>query len=255
MTQQATFPGHPWITPDWPAPERVRACATSREGGVSSGAFASLNLSDYVGDSDPAVGENRSRVRDKLALPAPPLWLHQVHGTGILAAHQLPENSNPLEYDGSYTFSPGIVCAVQTADCLPVLLCDRRGHRVAALHAGWRGLAAGILEAGVQAMVTDPDYLLAWLGPAIGPDAFEVGADVYHAFVDADAETEKAFRRQSADKWLADIYQLARRRLALAGVNAVYGGGFCTYNEATRFFSYRRDHTTGRMATLIWIQD
>ncbi len=243
---------HPWIVPAWPAPAAVRACATSRAGGVSEGCFTGLNLSSYVGDDPQAVRQNRSILQQRLALPTPPLWLTQVHGTSVLqGSHDVP---HALEYDGCSTHQPGVVCAVQTADCLPVLLCDRQGTAVAALHAGWRGLAGGILEAGVKALDLDPAVLLAWLGPAIGPEAFEVGADVFRAFVNNDPLTAPAFRPGQPGKWYADIYALARRRLARCGVSAVYGGGFCTYNDATRFYSYRRDRTTGRMATLIWIQ-
>lgn len=237
------------LQPDWPAPSRVHAWVTTRQGGVSKAPFNSLNLATHVGDDPAAVALNRDRLREQLALPAEPVWLSQVHGTGILDASRAGVNA---EADGSFACRPNVVCAVLTADCLPVLLADREGRCVAAVHAGWRGLADGVVEAAVTALPVAPADLLVWLGPAIGPDAFEVGDDVYQAFVGQDPETRDCFREQGA-RWLADIYGLARRRLARLGITAVYGGGLCTHTDTERFYSYRRDGRTGRLASLIWL--
>lgn len=239
-----------FIEPDWPAPEAVRALTTTRAGGVSLPPYDSLNLGDHVGDDPAAVAENRRRLR--AFLPAEPRWLVQVHGTAVAHADAL---QHPAEADAAVAFTPGTVCAVLTADCLPVLLCDRQGTRVAAAHAGWRGLAAGVLEASVTAMHCEPSDILAWLGPAIGPQAFEVGEDVREAFVRDLPAAAVAFVPGQPGKWLADIYRLARLRLARAGVNGIHGGGFCTYSDGARFYSYRRDKATGRMASLIWLGD
>lgn len=240
-----------WIVPDWPAPTRVRALVTTRGGGVSAAPYASLNLGDHVGDDPAAVAENRAVLRG--ALPAEPVWLNQVHGSGIVDADCA---SGIPAADGSVARNAGTVCAVLTADCLPVLLCDRAGTVVAVAHAGWRGLAGGVVEAAVRAMDVDPVEVLAWLGPAIGPRAFEVGGEVRRIFVAQDPAAELAFVPQAgppADKWLADIYLLARQRLARIGVTRVFGGGLCTFSDAERFYSYRRDGVTGRMASAIWL--
>ena len=237
--------------PDWPAPAGVRALVTIRSGGVSAAPYASLNLGDHVGDDPVAVAENRAVLRR--ALPAEPVWLNQVHGSGIVDADCV---SGIPAADGSVARKAGTVCAVLTADCLPVLLCDRSGTVVGAAHAGWRGLAGGVLEAAVKAMAVDPAEILAWLGPAIGPRAFEVGGEVRHVFMAQDTAAERAFLPQalpSTDKWLADIYLLARQRLARVGVTRVFGGDLCTFGDAGRFYSYRRDGVTGRMASLIWL--
>ncbi len=237
------------VVPDWPAPSAVRAFGTTRLGGVSAAPYASLNLAHHVGDAPADVSVNRSRLARALRLPAEPVWLDQEHGIRVVDADAGPYP----RADGSFTSRPGTVCAVLTADCLPVLLCDRQGHRVAALHGGWRGLLAGVLEAGVQALTRDGDPLMAWLGPAIGPDAFEVGPEVCTAFLDRDPGCADAFRPSREDRWRADIYALARRRLKAAGVSSIHGGDYCTYTEGSRFYSYRRDGATGRMASLIWI--
>ncbi|HKJ07561.1 MAG TPA: peptidoglycan editing factor PgeF [Gammaproteobacteria bacterium] len=240
-----------WILPDWPARPAVRALSTTRRGGVSASPYASWNLAEHVGDDPRAVQTNRQRLRERLALPDEPCWLRQVHGVRVMAA---AAGKPSTEADGAWTGTPGRVCAVLTADCLPVLFCDRRGTRVAAAHAGWRGLAAGVLEATLRAMGVAPQELLAWLGPAIGPAAFEVGAEVRDAFVGADAGAGEAFQAGPDGRWYADLYALARRRLAAAGVVEVYGGGLCTYSDPERFYSYRRDGATGRMASLIWLE-
>lgn len=226
---------------------------TSRQGGVSSAPWDSFNLGDHVGDDPQHVAANRARLRQNL--PADPLWLKQIHGARVIDAGV----ASDLEADAAFTRQPATVCAVLTADCLPVLFCDRAGSVVAAAHAGWRGLASGVLEAAVAAMGVAPEDVLAWMGPAIGPRAFEVGDEVRRIFVRQHAEAASAFTAQppggeSKQKWLADIYQLARLRLSHAGVTSIYGGGRCTYGERGEFFSYRRDGVTGRMAALIWLE-
>ena len=236
------------ITPDWPAPASVHACSTTRGGGYSQSPWDSLNLGDHVGDDPAAVAANRERVRHALALPAAPLWLNQVHSTRVVCA---APGIRLVDADGSLTDQPGVVCAVMTADCLPVLLCNRQGTRVAALHAGWRGLLNGILEVGIDAMPGPVGQLLAWIGPGIGPQAFEVGDEVREAFMRTDPAANAAFVRHR-ERWLADLPALARLRLRSVGVNAIFGGDECTYRDSQRFFSYRRDGQTGRQASLIW---
>jgi YfiH family protein len=240
-----------WIEPDWPAPAAVRAACTLRSGGVSRGPYSSLNLADHVGDDPSCVARNRALLREDLGLPGEPLWLRQVHGRD--AAMGGGVDPAGCVADASVATGPGIVCAVLTADCLPLLLCDRAGTRVAAVHAGWRGLASGVVEAAVARMQAAPEDLLVWLGPAIGPDVFEVGDEVRDAFLSYDPGGGAAFRPSPAGRWLADIYLVARRRLGLLGVGNVWGGGYCTVTDPDRFFSYRRDGATGRMASLIWL--
>ena len=241
-----------FILSDWPAPANVRAAITTRVGGVSHAPYDSFNLATHVGDDPAAVRANRARLRAALALPAEPLWLKQVHGVAVADAARA--GTEP-EADGAFAAQPGAVCVVLTADCLPVLLCNRAGTKVAALHAGWRGLAGGVIEAGVKAMGVPGNDLLAWLGPAIGPEAFEVGPEVRTVFMEHDTQAAQAFRDAPEGKHLADIYLLARQRLQRLGVAAVYGGGFCTVTDRARFFSYRRGGATGRMASLIWLAD
>ena len=235
------------ILPDWPAPPSVKSLMTTREGGVSGAPWASFNLGDHVGDDPARVAANRARLRERL--PAEPGWLRQVHSARVV---ELGRDAN-LEADASFTREQEQVCAVLTADCLPVLFCDRAGSVVAAAHAGWRGLAGGVLEATVAAMRADPGEVLAWMGAAIGPAAFEVGDEVRGNFVGQHPEAASAFVPHGPGKWLADLYRLARIRLESAGVRAVYGGGRCTFSEADVFFSYRRDGVTGRMASLVWL--
>ncbi len=244
-------PGH-WITPDWPAPATVRAVTTTRRGGVSRGHWASMNPADHVGDALDDVQANRARLGQRLQLSASPVWLRQVHGTRVVDA---ASSTAPVEADGSYVGQPGVVCAVLTADCLPVLLCDVNGTRVAAAHAGWRGLAAGIVEQAVAALQVPGADLLAWLGPAISAEAYVVGDEVRDTFIASATRAQDAFRPAATGGWHADLYHLARQRLAACGVQAVYGGGFCTFTEQQRFFSYRRDGVTGRMASLVWLKD
>lgn len=236
-----------WIEPDWPAPAGVHAVSTLRLGGVSQGNYSSLNLGAHVGDDPAAVRENRRRLVTLLKLPKEPAWLRQVHGNRVVA---VGVESQEAEADASFTQEPGVVCAVLTADCLPILLCTGDGNRVAAVHVGWRGLAGGVIEAAVNRLETD--NVLAWLGPAIGPEAFQVGDEVRRMLLGLDEASESAFRPSTGGRWWADLYQLARLRLARLGVDRVFGGHWCTYGEPARFFSHRRDGLTGRMATLIW---
>jgi polyphenol oxidase len=239
------------IEADWPAPPNVRAVATTRRGGVSVGSYASLNLGAHVGDDATAVSENRLRLRTALALSRDPVWLNQVHGAAV--AEAMP-HATPPTADASFARSPGQACVVLTADCLPVLLCDREGTRVAAAHAGWRGLAGGVVESALRSMDVAAERVLAWLGPAIEQDMFEVGPEVREQFVARSAENEHAFRLNARGRWQADLYDLARRELARLGVMQVFGGGFRCYADRDRFYSYRRDGTTGRMATLVWMK-
>ncbi len=241
--------GHPWIVPDWPAPAKVRALITTRAGGASSGAYAGLNLGMGSGDNLEDVAHNRASLAQWL--PAEPLWLRQVHGTGVIDADSA--DGTP-EADAAVAHREGKVCAVLTADCLPILLCDKNGTVVAAAHAGWRGLRAGVIERTLRAMNRPAEALLAYLGPAIGPEAYEVGMEVRAAFLAADPRSDAAFAPGKPGKYYADLYTLARQRLARSGVVRVFGGGYCTYTERERFYSYRRDGDTGRMASLIWLE-
>jgi purine-nucleoside/S-methyl-5'-thioadenosine phosphorylase / adenosine deaminase len=238
-----------FLRPTWPSPARVHAAMTTRTGGLSVGPFMSFNLATHVGDDPAAVAGNRRRLREALALPVEPAWLDQVHGIGVAV---LP---GPAEggADAAVTFTPGHVCAVLVADCLPVVLASGDGDRVGIAHAGWRGLAAGVVEATVAALDCDPARLVAWLGPAIGPRAFAVGDVVRAAFLARDAGAAGAFEAARDGRWLADLPALARRRLAAAGVGVVTGGEFCTHADPDRFYSYRRDGATGRMAALAWL--
>jgi YfiH family protein len=238
------------IEPDWPAPAGVRAVSTTRAGGVSRPPYASLNLGEHVGDEPGAVAQNREILGHALHLTGEPRWLNQVHGTRIVNAGDVVA---PVEADGGVAAVPGVVCVVMTADCLPVILCDRAGGHVAAVHGGWRGLAAGVIEAAVAEFTrrgVRPCDMLCWLGPAIGPKAYEVGPDVRDAL--GPEETALAASPAKADRWFLDLYALARSRLRRTGVESVYGGGFCTYADRDRFYSHRREGRCGRQATLIW---
>ncbi len=240
------------LTPEWPAPPQVRAAFTLRSGGVSQAPYDSLNLGTRVGDAAEAVAENRRRVRKHLSLPGEPTWLHQVHGTNVLDLPASAAADTPA--DGAVCIRSDAVCAVQVADCMPVLFADRAGTVVGAAHAGWRGLCAGILESTVHKMGAQTAHLLTWLGPAIGPDHFEVGDEVRAAFFAEDPGADAAFVANARGRWQCDLYALARRRLARLGITAVYGGGWSTWADARRFFSFRRDGVCGRMAALIWIE-
>jgi YfiH family protein len=274
--------GVQFITPDWPAPPGVRAAFTLRTGGVSVAPYDSLNLGARIGDLPEAVAENRQRVREKLRLPAEPVWLEQVHGTevvelgaGVPSASRVagalgvegtaallraagagtprPPDITPCA-DASIARRAGWVCAIRVADCMPVLFAAHDGSAVGAAHAGWRGLAGGVLEATIRQLGVPASKLIAWMGPAIGPRHFEVGDDVWAAFMGVDADSASAFVANARGRWQCDLYALARLRLNALGVSATYGGGWCTFAEADRFFSYRRDGQCGRMAALVWIE-
>ncbi|MEW5973100.1 MAG: peptidoglycan editing factor PgeF [Pseudomonadota bacterium] len=239
----------PLVLPDWTVPPGVRAVVTTRVGGVSQAPFDTFNLATHVGDDPRAVGENRRRLREALRLPAEPLWLDQVHGIDVCDASR---PASACRADAAYVDRPGVVLAVLTADCLPVLLASLDGREIGVAHAGWRGLEAGVLEALLDRFAAPPGEIRAWLGPAIGPSAFEVGAEVREAFLAHAPEAARAFVPTRSGHWLADLFLLARQRLAARGVHAVTGGGLCTVSDPARFYSYRRDGVTGRMASLIW---
>ena len=241
-----------WIIPDWPAPPEVRALSTQRGGGASAPPFESLNLGAHVGDSAEAVADNRLRLRALARLPAEPVWLSQQHGVEVLDLDG-PQDA-PRAADASFSRCAGRVCAILTADCLPVLLASESGAGVAAAHAGWRGLAAGVIEAAVRGLALPPSSLLAWLGPGIGRGHFEIGTEVREALLRADPEAEDAFLPNAGGRYMADLAALARRRLERLGVVRIYGGDACTYASPERYFSYRRDGRTGRQATLIWLE-
>src|SRR5690606_4437553 len=253
------------LIPSWPAPARIRAYSTLRRGGVSRGEYASLNLGTHVGDDAASVAENRRRLVERLGLPAEPRWLQQVHGKAVLdldraapgASSRLLGSAAPSlpagPADAAVPARRGVVCVVLTADCVPVLLADRPGRRVGAAHAGWRGLAAGVLPAAVEALGAPAEDVVAWLGPAIGRAAFEVGDEVRAAFAEQGFSVGRAVERNARGRWQADLYALARESLNRAGVAAVYGGEHCTSTESDRFCSHRRSAPCGRMASLIWI--
>ncbi len=237
-----------WIKPDWPLPAHIHAAVTLRSGGVSAGAYASLNPATHVNDDAGHVLANRQIIRDMLKLPAEPVWLQQVHGVNVIKADT---SCGLVQADASYTDQAGVVCAVLTADCLPLLFCGDQGKVIAAAHAGWRGLQAGVIQQTLQSMKCS--HVQVWLGPAIGPEHFEVGADVRDAFLETLSGAHTAFRDTHGGKWLADIYQLARIILSAHGITDIYGGDRCTVADPLSFYSYRRDGAqTGRMASLIW---
>lgn len=240
-----------FLAPDWPAPRGVRAMVTTRPGGVSTGPYACLNLGLHVGDDPCAVEENRRRL--EALLPAPPVWLEQVHGSTVADTGCLQGEFGAPVADAAIARTPGVVCAVMTADCLPVVFSSRDGSVVGVAHAGWRGLLNGVLEATIDAMGVPAAEIVSWMGPAIGPDAFEVGEEVRDAFVAVSAGHASAFMAAGASgKWFADLFLLARQRMRLRGIAGVHGGGVCTWRERERFYSYRRDGATGRFATLVW---
>lgn len=270
VTAMRAAPDRAWLVPDWPAPARVRALSTTRQGGVSQGPYGlaggmpgGLNLGTHVGDDPADVARNRARLA--ACLPSMPQWLEQVHGCAVATVDHVAASTDPVpQADASVALTPGHVCAVMTADCLPVLLCDAQGTVVGAAHAGWRGLCNGVIEATLARMQAAAGGAarrwLAWLGPAIGSAAFEVGAEVREAFLaqarpHEQAAVAAAFRAGAPGKYFADIYALARTRLARAGCVDVYGGAACTVADAGRFYSYRRDGVTGRMASLVWLAD
>jgi purine-nucleoside/S-methyl-5'-thioadenosine phosphorylase / adenosine deaminase len=245
-----------WITPDWPAPPSVRALSTRRRGGMSAHPYDSLNLGAHVGDVPADVAENRRRLREAAGLPAEPAWLNQVHGTEVAELDRLEAMvAGGPSADAAITRRPGRICAILTADCLPVLFASETGDAVGVAHAGWRGLAAGVLEATVAALRIDPRCLLAWLGPAISAAHFEVGPEVREALLRGDPGAEAAFAANPRGRFMADLPALARSRLTRLGVERIYGGGECTFAQADQYFSHRRDGRTGRQATLIWLED
>lgn len=237
-----------FIIPNWPAPANVRALQTTRLGGVSNSPYDSLNFGLHVNDNPIHVAKNRQLLSE--FIPSEPVWLNQVHGIQVIDA----ANTGCLpDADASFTTQKNVVCVTMTADCLPVLLCDRAGTVVAAVHAGWRSLCDGVIEATVNKMSANPKDIMAWLGPAIGPSAFEVGAEVRAQFIAKDAQAESAFIGHG-DKFLGNLYQIARQRLNKLGLTQIDGGDMCTFSEPEHFFSFRRDGDTGRMATLIWLE-
>lgn len=243
----------PVLTPDWPAHPRVHAAMTLRTGGVSVAPYDTLNLGTHVGDAPAAVAENRKRVRESLQLPAEPAWLEQVHGTSVVDLDTQITSATPPRADAAVTRRVGAVCVIQVADCMPVLFASRDGSTIGAAHAGWRGLAGGVLERTVAAMGGSPSSLIAWLGPTISQPNFEVGNEVRAAFIETDSKAAEAFRQNDRGRWQCDLYTLARQRLTALGIQHISGGGWCTYAERDRFFSFRRDGQCGRMAALIWL--
>ncbi|OAN17508.1 hypothetical protein A3K86_08050 [Photobacterium jeanii] len=239
------------IIPDWPAPANVKAISTTRLGGQSLSPYRGFNLGLHVGDEAERVQGHRDQLQQMLSLPVAPAWLNQTHSTTVLNL-RAPLQTVP-DADGSYTQVRGLACSVMTADCLPVLLCDKAGTQVAAVHAGWRGLVDGIVEQAIAQFNVPPEDILAWLGPAIGPSEFEVGGEVRQQFMMVLPQAESAFVPRG-EKWLADIYELARQRLRHSGISDIFGGQHCTVTEGDTFFSYRRDGVTGRQASLIWLE-
>ena len=239
------------VVPEWPAPRKVKACVSTRLGGMSKGVYQGMNLGAHVGDAPDLVEANRAELKRLTNYPNTIQWLNQVHSD---IAIELPTEADERTADASFTKQDNTVCAVLTADCLPAIFTNKEGTQVAAAHAGWRGLCDGVLESTLK-QFNEPSDVLVWLGPAIGPDCFEVGAEVRQAFMDVDPEAESAFKPSSNQgKWLGDLYLIAKQRLAKLGCQQVFGGDLCTVTDKERFYSYRRDGVTGRMATLIWIE-
>jgi YfiH family protein len=237
-----------FIIPDWPSPANVKAIQTTRLGGYSVAPYGSLNLGLHVQDDVLAVAKNRQLLSDYL--PSEPVWLNQVHGVEVIDA---TKSMCVQDADASFSKNKNVVCVTMTADCLPVLLCNQQGTAVASIHAGWRSLCDGVIEATIKMMGVEPEELMTWLGPAIGPDALEVGSEVREAFIAQDAQADQAFKAYG-DKWLGDLCGIAKQRLNKQGLNKIYGGGECTYSDPSRYFSFRRDGLTGRMATMIWFE-
>lgn len=240
-----------YVAAEWPAAACVHALTTTRNGGCSEGAYSSFNLASHVDDESSAVTGNRQLLMDVFELPAEPVWLEQTHSNRVIVA----DHHGSVEADASWTSKKNVVCAVLTADCLPVFFTNKEGNKVAAAHAGWRGLLNGVLSATFNSLQIKPEDCLVWLGPAIGPAVFEVGAEVVKSFTDKDKFTYKAFIKRDEDHYLCDIYDLARVELEQLGIRQISGGDLCTYSDKARFYSYRRDGITGRMASLIWIGD
>lgn len=238
------------IIPDWPAPSWIKAYTTTRVGGFSHAPYNSFNIATHVGDNLDDVSKNRQLLQKNLHLKKPIIWLEQIHGnTAISADHPIGN----LAADAIYSREEQTVCAVQTADCLPILVCSSNSYCVAAIHAGWKGLSNGIIETTIKALALSPNDILVWLGPAIGPQAFIVGEQVFQSFIDNDPAAKVAFQSLGNKQWLANLYQLAQQRLHKLGITSIYGSNYCTFSDSTRFFSFRRDRLTGRMLSLIWI--
>ena len=255
MSSNTTMPGVDFIRPHWPASARVRGLVTTRDlPGLSQTPFDRFNLGGRCGDDPEAVAQNQVLLRRWADLPNEPHWLTQVHGTEVHRVLTPVSTPEPVIADAAVSDVPGAVLTVLTADCLPVLFAAHDGSEVGIAHAGWRGLAAGVLEATVSAMRSSPDQISAWFGPAAGPSRYEIGDEVRAAFVDSDPAAASCFTATCPSHQLIDLYALARRRLASVGVTAVSGGELCTISDASRFYSYRRDGRTGRMASLIWIE-
>ncbi|MCZ2720598.1 peptidoglycan editing factor PgeF [Marinomonas sp. 15G1-11] len=241
------------IHPNWPAPKNVRAYSSTRIGGVSDNEYKGLNLGAHVGDDFYRVASNRRLFQQHTDMPNTLVWLNQIHGTKVLELPLLQDENLDNKADASITYKENQVCAILTADCLPILLTNDDGTQVAALHAGWRGLCDGVIEQTVGKF-EEAENVMAWLGPAIGAMSFEVGGEVRAAFLERDSKAVEAFTALGEDKWLGDLYLLARQRLSLMGVNQIYGGDHCTFTERDKFYSYRRDGITGRMASVIWFE-
>ncbi|MEJ2114989.1 MAG: peptidoglycan editing factor PgeF [Gammaproteobacteria bacterium] len=239
-----------YIIPVWPAPKNISCMTTTRNCGYSKGVYKSLNLGIHVDDEEIDVEKNRQLIKQSLSLPDEPIWLDQVHGSEVI--NPLDANNKTISADGAYTNEVEVVCVVLTADCLPVLFCDRSGEYIAAVHAGWRGLVGGVLENTLNALPANNTDIMCWLGPAIGPDRFEVGSEVVEQFIEKLALHKNSFQSQDSSKYLADIYQLAKNILITSGVKDIYGSKYCTYTQEDKFYSHRREGQTGRMATLIW---
>jgi YfiH family protein len=239
------------ITPNWPAPSNIHAFTTTRQGGYSLSPYDSFNLGDHVGDDEQAVQKNRNLLKVVQALPNEPAWLSQYHST---RAVRIDDAYQICSADASYTTEINKVCVVLTADCLPLLVCNQEGSEIAAIHAGWRGLADGVIESTIEKLLSDSKDLLVWLGPAASGAVYEVGSEVRDLFLQEDSKAETGFTETKPNRYLMDIYHLARQRLYNLGINAIYGGEHCTISQEALFYSYRRDGATGRMASLIWIE-
>ena len=237
------------IKPDWPAPKNIVAFTTTRNGGVSYDGCSSLNLGNRNADSADNIATNRKILRTKMQLPNEPYWINQTHSK---IAITIDHHYKITEADASFTTEIDCICVVNTADCLPLLVCNREGTAVAAIHAGWRSLVSGIIENTLDLFPQAPEEILVWLGPAIGPEVYEVGDEVRDAFLEHDPQAELAFKPSPNDRWLMDMYLLARQRLQKKNITAIYGGEFCTYTQNDQFFSHRRDSKTGRQASLIY---
>ena len=242
-----------WLQPQWPAPSKIKSYTSTRLGGFSRAPYDSFNLANHVGDELFNVRQNRQLLKSQLHIPSDPCWLNQVHSTKVIQIEQPLREA--VEADASFTRKLSIVCAVLTADCLPLLVCDKKGTTIASIHAGWRGLAGGVIDKTIAALDLPSSQLLVWLGPAISQSCFEVGNEVKEKFDRLDYNTDKAFCQKADGKWLLDIYQIARANLNDLGIENIYGGDQCTFRQGDKFFSYRRDGITGRMASIIWMQE